>query len=83
MSGFFAGLMYTNIAFVFDLLKVRAQHNKQKNISYRKEIGRIYRNEGFAGFFNGYTGMLLRDAPGFGWYFFTYELFKRKIASLD
>ena len=51
-------------------------------MSYREEIRRIYRNEGLRGFLNGYTGMLFRDAPGFGWYFFSYEYLKREFASL-
>ncbi|CDW80211.1 mitochondrial carnitine acylcarnitine carrier protein cacl-like [Stylonychia lemnae] len=77
LSGFFAGLCYTNIAFVFDLLKTRAQVSKYKTMSYREEIADIYKNEGLKGFTRGYTGMLLRDAPGFGLYFFLFELFKR------
>ena len=39
--------------------------------------------EGLRGFFNGYSGILLRDAPGFAWYFFSYEYLKRYLASLD
>lgn len=31
----------------------------------------------------GYQGMMLRDAPGFAWYFMTYELLKRNIADLN
>jgi solute carrier family 25 carnitine/acylcarnitine transporter 20/29 len=48
-------------------------------MSYREEVVDIYRNEGFKGFTRGYTGMLLRDAPGFGLYFFMFELFKRTV----
>ena len=83
LSGMFAGVMYTNVAFVFSLLKVRAQHDKRHNIRYREEISRIYRVEGVHGFFNGYSAMLLRDAPGFAWYFFSYEFLKRYLASSD
>lgn len=68
---------------MFDLLKVRAQFNKTKSINYRAEIGRIYNTEGMSGFMKGYQGMMLRDAPGFAWYFMTYELLKRNIADLD
>ena len=28
LAGLFAGFCYTNVAFIFDLLKVRAQENK-------------------------------------------------------
>lgn len=47
-------------------------------MSYREEIGRIYKNDGIMGFTRGYTGMLMRDSPGFGVYFCLFELFKRK-----
>ena len=77
LSGGFAGFTYTNIAFVFDLLKVRAQHNKTENMSYQKEIARIYRTEGMRGFLKGYQGMFIRDTPGFAVYFGVYECFKR------
>ena len=46
-------------------------------MSYRKEIARIYNTEGMRGFLRGYQGMFIRDAPGFGIYFTTYEKFKR------
>ena len=54
LSGSFAGLVYTNIAFVFDLLKVRAQHESRKEIKYTEEIAKIYKKEGLRGFFRGY-----------------------------
>ena len=75
--------VYTNIAFIFDLLKVRAQHSKTERMSYRKEIARIYSTEGLKGFSRGYQGMLIRDAPGFGLYFCTYEALKRQLGVGD
>ena len=48
-------------------------------MSYRTEIRRIYNSEGLYGFTRGYTGMFMRDAPGFALYFFMFELFKRKL----
>lgn len=83
ISGAFAGFCYTNVAFVFDLLKVRAQFNKTKKIHYREEIASIYRSEGLRGFLRGYQGMMLRDAPGFAWYFTVYELVKRQLGVAD
>lgn len=79
LSGAAAGIYYTNVAFVFDLLKVRAQFNETKQIKYREEIRAIYNNEGLRGFMKGYQGMFLRDAPGFSFYFFLYELLKRRL----
>ena len=83
ISGAFAGFCYTNVAFVFDLLKVRAQNNKNSQMNYTKEIKRIYKNEGLRGFAKGYQGMFLRDAPGFGIYFTTYEFLKRSFNVSD
>ena len=79
LSGFFAGFCYTNVAFIFDLLKVRAQEQKTKQMSYSKEIARIYSEEGIKGFSRGYQGMLLRDGPGFGVYFAIFEMNKRHL----
>ena len=77
LSGAFAGFCYTNVAFVFDLLKVRAQNSKSTQMSYSQEIKRIYRVEGLKGFAKGYQGMFMRDCPGFAIYFTTYECMKR------
>jgi solute carrier family 25 carnitine/acylcarnitine transporter 20/29 len=46
-------------------------------MSYREEVLKIYQKEGFMGFTRGYTGMLLRDSPGFGIHFCLFELLKR------
>lgn len=53
-AGAFAGFCYTNVAFIFDLLKVRAQERQDANMSYIKEIKRIYADEGLKGFTRGY-----------------------------
>lgn len=48
-------------------------------MSYREEIAKIYETEGLQGFSRGWSGMLIRDAPGFGVYFWLFELFKRRL----
>lgn len=68
---------------MFDLLKVRAQFNQRAQIRYVDEMKRIYRTEGPTGFLKGYQGMLLRDFPGFGFYFCTYEYLKRQFGIED
>ena len=70
---------FTNIAFIFDLLKTRAQVSKTKTMSYREEIAKIYRSEGLIGFTRGYTAMVCRDSPGFGLYFCVFEVFKARM----
>jgi hypothetical protein len=51
--------------------------NKYKNLSYREEIKKIYKEEGLKGFSRGWTAMLFRDGPGFGAYFALFEYNKR------
>jgi solute carrier family 25 carnitine/acylcarnitine transporter 20/29 len=46
-------------------------------MSYREEITRVFRQEGWIGFTRGYTAMLCRDSPGFGLYFCLFEAFKK------
>lgn len=77
LSGMFAGACYTNVAFGFDLLKVRLQSVRSGRMTYGETIQDIYSKEGLAGFTRGYQGMLLRDVPGFGVYFCTFAFMKR------
>jgi len=83
LSGAFAGFAYTNVAFVFDLLKVRKQFHKTVPKSYTEEISSIYKTEGLRGFLKGYQGMMLRDVPGFAWYFMFYEWSRYKMGVSD
>lgn len=77
LSGACAGVVFTNISFPFDLMKVKKQANIElQGISYRQEIKLIYRKEGLAGFTRGYSGMIVRDVPGFAIYFGSFEAFK-------
>lgn len=68
---------------MFDLLKVRAQNSKFKSLSYREEIKRIYKDDGVKGFTRGYSGMLLRDAPGFAIYFCMFDFLKRSFGATN
>ena len=69
LSGFIAGLCFANSFFVFDMFKTRAQMRKDSNISYRYEVMNILKTEGVRGFTRGWLAMILRDGPGFGFYF--------------
>lgn len=48
-------------------------------MSYITEIRRIYKEQGIRGFSRGYSGMLIRDGPGFGIYFMLFENNKRRL----
>jgi hypothetical protein len=48
-------------------------------MSYYKEIMRIFNQQGLKGFTRGYSGMLIRDGPGFGIYFMMFENNKRRL----
>ena len=77
IAGACAGFVFANIAFPFDLLKVRKQANlHQEGVSYRQELTLIYKAEGMRGFTRGYWGLLIRDVPGFAIYFGAFEGFK-------
>lgn len=60
-------------------MKTKAQVSVNKTMSYRSEIQSIYRRDGLKGLTRGYTGMLMRDSPGFGLYFCTFEFLKRSL----
>lgn len=59
-----------------ELLKVRAQINRVENIKYRNEIPKLMHNEGFGGLYKGFGALMLRDVPGWGVYFWSYEMLK-------
>lgn len=60
----------------FDLVKVRAQHNSEGYINYRKEMTNIVNREGKRGIFKGFWITFWRDVPSWGVYFATYEYLK-------
>ena len=59
-----------------DLLKTRAQVNTHEFVKYRHLIADIIHKEGFRGFLKGITPGLIRDVPGTGAYFWTYQYLK-------
>jgi hypothetical protein len=46
---------------------------------YKKEIIRIFKQDGIKGFSKGYHSMLLRDVPNTGIYFMFFEFNKRHL----
>ena len=59
-----------------EVLKVRAQVNRDKPLKYRKAIPLLLKDEGIRGFWKGITPQILAT-PGTGIYFFTYEYLKK------
>ena len=47
-----------------------------ENIKYRLAIPVLMRNEGFGGLYKGFGALMLRDVPGWGVYFWSYEMLK-------
>jgi len=76
ISGAFSGFLSLSIYVPGDLLKCRAQIRKDKNFSYMKEIQLIVKSEGIKGLYRGFMITALRDIPGWGIYFATYEKLK-------
>jgi solute carrier family 25 carnitine/acylcarnitine transporter 20/29 len=78
LAGAFAGFVFANVAFPFDLMKVKKQANlKRIQTGYLEELTQIYKAEGMKGFTRGYTGLLIRDVPGFAIYFGSFEANKK------
>ena len=69
----FGALIYSPV----ELLKVRAQVNRQEFIRYRECVPQIIRQEGFfRGLYRGFVPLLCRDLPSWGAYFWAYDFFK-------
>ena len=79
MSGMISGAVYCNVAFPFDLAKIRMMSKiGEPGLCYRRELGDIYRKEGLYGFTRGYNAMLIRDC-GTWMNFGIFDFLKRKL----
>jgi len=61
-----------------ELLKCRAQVNRQENIRYRTVIPQLIRNEGVLALYKGFLPLICRDVPSWAAYFWSYEYLKDK-----
>ena len=77
ISGAFAGLASMVIFVPADLLKCRAQVKFDGTINYTQETKAIINEQGFRGMYRGLTACALRDVPGWGIYFCTFEYLKQ------
>ena len=66
-----------------DVLKCKAQATKEGRASYRYLIPEIIKTEGYRGLFRGMSVQALRDIPGWGIYFYSYEIFKVLVYKID
>lgn len=66
-----------------ELLKCKAQITKDSAVSYRQMIPRIVESEGYRGLYRGFWVTLMRDVPGWGVYFYSYEVFKKLFYRID
>ena len=55
-------------------MKCRAQANNQEFVVYKEAIPKLIAEEGYRGLYKGFMALLMRDFPGWGTYFYSYEL---------
>ena len=60
-----------------ELLKVRAQVNRQDFVRYRTAVPELISNEGAWALYKGLGPLFWRDVPGWGVYFFSYDCLQR------
>eukprot|EP00808_Paulinella_micropora_P000602 g25293.t1 len=79
ITGICAGLSTAPVIAPVELLKIRAQHAASMGVAVRlTEVARgIYSTNGLGGFFAGSGVTALRLVPGWGVYFWGYEVLKR------
>mmetsp|Transcript_24583 Transcript_24583/g.38146 ORF Transcript_24583/g.38146 Transcript_24583/m.38146 type:complete len:110 (+) Transcript_24583:208-537(+) len=76
ISGSFSGVLALSVLVPFDLLKCRAQMNKDSNMNYSKEFKHIMKTQGIKGLYRGFWATFLRDLPGYGVYFSSFYTLK-------
>ncbi|XP_022095671.1 mitochondrial basic amino acids transporter-like [Acanthaster planci] len=91
--GVVAGAVQSVVAGPMELAKIRMQmegvgedRQHQTKTHYRGSLDalrKIYHDEGMRGCYRGFTLTLLRDAPGFGIYFMSYDVLCRSFGNLS
>jgi len=59
-----------------EVLKCRAQMNKDGYLRYKHEISRMVKLEGFRSLYKGFWPTFWREIPGWGVYFYVYDAYK-------
>ena len=75
-GGAFAGLFSVTLNTPFELLKSRAQIQKEGNLSFLRESKNIIQTQGVRGLYRGFAALSLRDIPGCMIYFSLFEKLK-------
>lgn len=76
LAGAIAGFASLSIFVPLELLKCRAQVQKEGDIKYRTIMRDLYRAQGVTGLYRGFWAMAWRDIPGWAAYFASYERLK-------
>jgi solute carrier family 25 carnitine/acylcarnitine transporter 20/29 len=59
-----------------EILKCRAQVNREGSVKYRTLIADIMATEGWIGMYRGFLPLVLRELPAWSSYFWSYEYLK-------
>ncbi|KAL4559978.1 hypothetical protein LXL04_032126 [Taraxacum kok-saghyz] len=73
LGGTGAGAIQSFVLTPIELVKIRLQLHEQSERGPMSVAKNIVRTEGWKGMFRGLTVTIIRDAPSFGFYFWTYE----------
>lgn len=76
IGGMAAGIARLPFGVPIELLKTRAQYQRQGKIKYFPMIAKLYHQQGVSGIYRGTWAMALRDGPGWAIYFAIYQYLK-------
>lgn len=76
IAGAFAGFASLSIFVPLELLKCRAQIDKQGGVSYSQVVSDLYKAQGLRGLYRGFWATAWRDTPAWAVYFASYEYLK-------
>jgi len=76
IAGAVAGLASLSVFVPADLLKCRAQQQKEGRLEYFKEINTVLGEQGVKGMYRGFWASAWRDVPGWAVYFAAFEWLK-------
>jgi len=60
-------------------MKCRAQANNSGFVIYSEAIPKLVAEEGYGALYKGFNALLMRDFPGWGTYFYSYEWLQKLV----